>query len=247
MRAAIHEMRNHLCVAMAGIEAFLDGKLEPNGDRLNAVFQALRDVDLLIDDLPCDVAVRLPTRVVPLDVCALLATRVTAMEGVAAEHGVRLNLVRCTLAHGDRSDFLGDPIRIAQIVTNIVINAIRHSPPGGVVDVAIRRDAAGVRCGVSDQGPGIAVPERARIFERGYRGPARGFAPGSGLGLALVKQFVEHAGGTIRVGDAPGHGATFVITLPCRMKSANAVVGPAVRSRPFVRGRSSRHRCLPVS
>jgi hypothetical protein len=99
LQAAIHEMRNHLSVAMASIEAFLDGKLEPSDFRLHAMFETLREIDLLIDDLPRNGTVAFDTHVVSIDVCRLVAGHVAAMEGFAAERGVRLTIESCEGTH----------------------------------------------------------------------------------------------------------------------------------------------------
>lgn len=214
MRAAIHELRNHLSVAMSGIEAFLDRKLEPNDVRLNAIWQALHEVDRLIDDLPNDRAVEFETHVVSIDVCRLIANHVTAMEGFAAERGVRLTTQACDITHADCAQFLGDPVRIAEIITNVLLNAINFTPPTGEVHVDCRRNLHDMQFSVSDAGPGIGREERTHIFERGFRGAASSVAPGSGIGLALVKQFVDRQGGKIDVSDGPLGGATFTVTLP---------------------------------
>jgi signal transduction histidine kinase len=214
MRAAIHEMRNHLCVAMAGVEAFLDGKHEPNDARLRAIFAALSSLNLLIDDLPRDRAVRFAVNAVPIDVCRLVGLHVAAMDGLAARRGVRLHVDGCTEAHSRGRPFLGDPVRIAQIVTNVLMNAIRHTPPHSDVRITYRRWGTNLRFAVSDEGPGVDRSERVRIFEDGYRGRSVSLPPGSGIGLAIVKQFVEHHGGTIGVSNGPLRGATFTIDLP---------------------------------
>jgi len=133
MQAAIHELRNHLSVAMCNIEAFLDRKLEPSDVRLNAVWQALHEVDRIIDDLPGGPTVEFGTHVVSIDVCRLIANHVTAMEGFAAERGVRLTTQACDMTHADCAQFLGDPVRIAEIITNVLLNAINFTPPSGEV------------------------------------------------------------------------------------------------------------------
>ncbi len=213
MRTAIHEMRNHLAVAMAGIEAFLDRKLEPSDTRLEALFAALHAVDRIIDDLPSDRVVRFKTLAVSIDVCRLVATHVVAMEGFAAECGVLLTMHICDEVHSGLPAFVGDPARIAEIVTNILINAIRSTPAGGEVHVDCVRDATHVRVRISDEGPGLEQALRARLLEpRTTQTPSR--ATQSGIGLALTQQFVARHGGSIAVSDAPLGGAVFTVTLP---------------------------------
>jgi len=217
LQAAIHEMRNHLSVAMASIEAFLDRKLEPSDARLHAMFETLREIDLLIDDLPSNVTVAFGTHVVSIDVCRLVAGHVAAMEGYAAERGVRLTIESCEGTHPECAQFLGDPIRIAEIVTNLLLNAIRFTPSGGEVHVYCRRGPNDMRFTISDEGPGIRREERMHIFERGYRGSSGASFPGSGIGLALVKEFVNRQGGSIDVADGPLGGAAITVILPGKL------------------------------
>lgn len=214
MRAAIHELRNHLSVAMCGIEAFLDRKLEPTDARFRSVLQALHAVDRIIDDLPRDRTVAFGMHLEWIDVCSLVATHVSAIEGYAAERGVGLTTHACEMTHAPCARFMGDPVRIAEIVTNVLLNAINYSPRGATVRVDCRRHENQMQFSVCDAGPGIGRDDRAHIFERGYRGSTERSVPGSGIGLALVKEFVDGQGGTIDVADAPLGGTMFVVSLP---------------------------------
>lgn len=217
MRRVVHEMRNHLTVAMSNIEAFLDGKLEPTEARLAAVLHALTEVDVLIDDLPRSEATRpMELHGQTIDVCSLIANESTAMEGLASERGVRFEVERCACVDAACKNFYGDPQRIGQIVTNVLTNAIRYTPRGGSVGVACRREGGCLEFTVNDDGPGIAADDLPRIFEPGFRGKSAGGHDGSGLGLSLVKQFVEGQGGSVAVRSTPASGATFTVRLPGR-------------------------------
>ena len=109
-----------------------------------------------------------------------------------------------------------DPQRIGQVVSNLVGNAIKFTPRGGSVSVAVQPHDDGASLEVVDTGIGIEATELPRIFERFYRGSraneARG--SGSGLGLAIVKSIVDMHGGTVVVESRVGGGSTFVVTLP---------------------------------
>lgn len=110
----------------------------------------------------------------------------------------------------------GDRGRVAQILTNLLSNAQRYTPPGGKVSVVARRRADHVELSVSDTGVGIAADDHRRIFERFVRLGANGHAPrtgGTGLGLAITKTLVELHGGTISVESSPGLGSTFTVRL----------------------------------
>lgn len=105
---------------------------------------------------------------------------------------------------------------IERVLDNLIENALRYTPVSGRVVVICRADPPGVRISVSDTGPGIAVTDLPRIFDRSYRGaqpPTRG-SPGSGLGLAIAKRILELHGSTLTVTSVPGEGAMFTFTLP---------------------------------
>jgi len=104
----------------------------------------------------------------------------------------------------------GDPTALDRAVTNLLDNAAKWSPPGGLVSVRL----AGGELTVTDQGPGVAEADRPYVFERFYRSAEARTAPGSGLGLAIVRQAAERHGGTVSVGAAPGGGALFRLRLP---------------------------------
>jgi signal transduction histidine kinase len=110
---------------------------------------------------------------------------------------------------------LADRTRLRQILANLLHNALRHTPEGGLIVVDARPLGAQIELSVSDTGPGIPPAERERVFERFFQVERDGRAEvGAGLGLAIVKQLVEAQGGAIRVTSAPGQGTTFHFTLP---------------------------------
>jgi PAS domain S-box-containing protein len=140
-------------------------------------------------------------------------------------------------ADSDDANVLVDHDRLVQVLTNILSNAAKFSPPGGAVSVAIRADADSVRVSVRDRGLGIAPEFQPRIFQRFAQADssdsrAKG---GTGLGLSIAKTIVERLGGSIGFDSTPGEGATFYITLPMRQEIAtpvrtpnNVLAGPAV-------------------
>lgn len=106
-----------------------------------------------------------------------------------------------------------DRVGLRQVFTNLVRNALQHSPAGTVVSVAGHQRHGGIEVVVSDNGPGIPPAERERIFQPFYRLQTTG-TDGSGLGLALAREFVAANGGTIAVEESLGGGATFRVQLP---------------------------------
>lgn len=116
----------------------------------------------------------------------------------------------------DLPPVLADGDRLTEILLNLLDNAIRHTPEGGRIAVAAKRDGRYVRVSVSDSGPGIAADERERVFDRFYRAdPSRAAATGgTGLGLAIVRALVEAHGGSVAVEQSADGGAGFSFTLP---------------------------------
>ena len=104
----------------------------------------------------------------------------------------------------------GVPARLERAINNLLDNAARHSPPGGLVQITV--DAAGVR--VRDHGPGIVPDDLPYVFDRFFRGTNSRGRQGSGLGLAIVRQVTEQHGGTVAVANADDGGALFTLHLP---------------------------------
>jgi two-component system sensor histidine kinase KdpD len=108
-----------------------------------------------------------------------------------------------------------DPEFAAQVVKQLAENAVKYSPPGSPVGVSAERRDGKIVIGVSDRGPGIADNERARIFDRFFRGRRHRFdTKGTGMGLAIAKGIVEAHGGRIWVESEPGQGSVFYFSLP---------------------------------
>jgi signal transduction histidine kinase len=109
-----------------------------------------------------------------------------------------------------------DPNRLHQILSNLVRNAIRHTPEGGIVVLSARAEGDHVDIGVSDTGEGIAPEDLPHVFDRFYRAdPSRTRSTGgAGLGLAIVRELVELMGGTVQADSTPGQGSTFTVSLP---------------------------------
>lgn len=142
----------------------------------------------------------------PVDLVAVVRDALVARAALAEDKGVDLGLVRA-----DATVVRGDASSLAMLVGNLVDNAVRYTPAGGKVDVAIEHNDTGSTLSVVDTGPGIPVAERERVFERFYRitdaaasAKARGDTKGSGLGLSIVRRIAEAHGATVELADA-GH------------------------------------------
>jgi two-component system, OmpR family, sensor histidine kinase KdpD len=106
-----------------------------------------------------------------------------------------------------------DPVRLQQILVNLVSNAVRHSPTGGRIEVGVHANGNAIEFAVRDDGPGIPAEVQERIFE-----PFERFDPGSGvgtgLGLPVSRRLAEVLGGRLSLKSAPGAGAVFTVSLP---------------------------------
>jgi len=146
-----------------------------------------------------------------VDLSALAAEAVAGAGPHAGAQGLGLELV----SSGDTA-VLGEPGRLAQLLDNLVSNAIKFTPPGGRIDISLGAENGTVCLEVSDTGIGIPEEERARLFERFFRSQAalERQIQGTGLGLYISKAIVEAHGGRIAARSGRGQGTTFVVELP---------------------------------
>lgn len=131
-------------------------------------------------------------------------------EGAYREKGVRLES-RCA---PDLPRVEVDSVRMAHVLSNLLSNALRHTPSTGSVRVEARSEAGNLVLEVSDTGEGIAPEQVPHVFDRFYRAPGQASDTGVGLGLSIVREVVQAHGGEIGVQSSPGEGARFRITLP---------------------------------
>jgi signal transduction histidine kinase len=218
----VHDVRNQLAVARANLEAFIDGKLAPTPERLESVVQALAHVDELVNDLRgLSLEATAETQLAEIDVCSLLQREYASIEAVAVGKGVSLSVFRCPHPAAACQRFIGDPVRIGQIVTNVMLNAVHYTPVGGAITVDCTRRADELQITIADSGPGVTAADAKRIFEPGYRGEAGKSIEGSGLGLNIVQRLIEHQGGSVTLGETSPHGATFLLRLPGKLPNAS--------------------------
>jgi signal transduction histidine kinase len=150
--------------------------------------------------------------VVPVELAKLIAEVTELYEDTAEDAGVAL--------HTSVNDHLvvnADRDRLRQALANLVDNGIKYTPRGGHVDVSAARGTGVVEIHVADTGPGISEQDRPRIFDRLYRGDQSRATRGLGLGLSLVRAYVEAQGGTVTVQNNPGGGSIFTIALPASL------------------------------
>ncbi|MFC8039174.1 ATP-binding protein [Paenarthrobacter sp. NPDC057355] len=209
-----HEFRTPLTSILGYVELILDdpNTLDPQARKqLNIVRRNAERLLTLVSDL---LAVRSGQIVIQrhtADVAELVRGSVTSAEPRAAKAGIRLSM--------DLPDALEarvDSSRLAQVLDNLVSNAIKYSPDGGDVEVAAWEDDDFIFCRVTDTGMGMSEEEQAEAFTKFFRagGVRKSAIPGVGLGLPISKAIVEAHGGTITLESVPGQGTTFTVKMP---------------------------------
>jgi signal transduction histidine kinase len=209
-----HELRTPITALLVQLENLADGVASPDPETFRTMVRQVERLGRLVTQL-LDLS-RLEAGTVPLD-------RAEFRVEPLLEHAVReqrLHEPAVELAVDVDPDDLtadGDPERVHQVVANLLENAVRFSPNGGVVEVRARRHDAGVVIEVLDEGPGIPDEDRSRVFNRFERlDVARSSTDGgAGLGLAIARWIVDLHGGDIHPEPRDPHGCRMVVTLPC--------------------------------
>ncbi|QKW24359.1 HAMP domain-containing histidine kinase [Kitasatospora sp. NA04385] len=224
MRRFVADASHELRTPLAGIRGFAE--LHRMG--------ALQDVDRAMDRIESE-AVRLgalvedllllarldeerPLNLAPMDLRTLAADALHDLTALDPGRPVAL-----TGPNGEGAPqpapVLGDEARLRQVVTNLVGNAVKHTPSGTAVRIGVGRAGGGCLLEVADRGPGLSEEQAAQVFERFYRADASrsrrvGESGGSGLGLAIASALVSAHGGELTLRTAPGDGAAFRLSLP---------------------------------
>ncbi len=221
-----HDLRTPLSVILGHAEALRDGVLPPNPDTFSLIHDEAQHLNRLVEDLrtlSLAEAGELTLVRRPTSPGALMEHAVAAQTPRAQQQTVQLR----TEIEAGLPEVDVDPDRMAQMLNNLLDNALRHTPVGGSVVCRVTRGARGgaspVTFSISDSGPGIASEDLPRIFDRFYRADksrardrssASAQEGGSGLGLAIARSIVEGHGGRIWVDSQPGAGAQFFVELP---------------------------------
>ncbi len=218
-----HELRTPLHIIQGNLEGILDRVYEPTDEQIGATLDETRSLARLVEDLQTislAEAGQLQLVREPVDMGELLVDVKTSFGPHAEAAGIQLVLERGPLdTSGEQSSLTveGDPGRLYQVVTNLVANALRHTPAGGRVLLSTEADGENVRTIVKDTGSGIPAEDLPHVFDRFWRGDrsrTRGDGSGGGLGLAIVRQLVEAHGGQVDVQSVEGEGSTFMVALP---------------------------------
>ena len=232
---ASHELRTPLASIRGFAELYRHGAVPP--DEVPRTMRRIEDEATRMGGLVEDLLMlarldeRRPARAEPVDLAVLAGDAVHDVRGLDPDRPVRLTGLG-TGSGPVPAVVVGDEGGLRQVVTNLVANAVRHTPAGTPVEVAVGVEPAheGSDGGgsavieVRDHGPGLAPQDAERVFERFYRVDSsrrRGTGGGSGLGLSIVAAVTAAHGGTVDVRTTPGGGATFRVRLPAAREPAH--------------------------
>ena len=237
-----HELRTPLSVIRGNAEAMLDGLYPADRQHLRTLMDETDILARLLDDLRTLSTAEAGALVLhrePIAPGTLVEDAVAAYASRADEEGVDLDADVAP----DLPVIDVDPMRIGEVLANLLQNALRHTPSGGRVLVTAYRSSLeavpSLAIGVSDTGPGIAEELLPHVFDRFVKGADSG---GSGLGLAIARSLVEAHGGTIAAGRGDTGGTTITVVLPF-VPAHPALSGIAVLSRALLRTRRRRPWC----
>jgi len=217
---ASHELRTPLAAVRGYAELFRQGavtKPEDVASAMRRIEDEAKRMGMLVDDLL--LLARLdderPMTFAPIDLTVLAADAVQDAKALDPSRAITLHGLTGEL---QPTTVEGDEARLRQVLTNLVGNAVNHTPPGTPLEVAVgSRDSGRALLEVRDHGPGVDPAAARRVFERFYRADPsrmRGHGGGNGLGLAIVAAIVNAHHGKVGVAQTPGGGATFVVDLP---------------------------------
>lgn len=211
-----HEIRGPLASISSAAEALRDGMV-PESDQSRYLSHVMAQV-YRIQRMAADLlnlsrmdSERLLIESADIRLSEVLDNLTGTWLQVCEKKGIRLSIEATDLT------FRVDPYRLEQILDNLLSNAVKFTPPNGTIALTTEHDEQTVNITVKDDGPGIEPENLSLIWERFFtedRSRQDGGKNGVGLGLSIAKRLVERMGGTLSVDSAPGHGATFVCSLP---------------------------------
>ncbi len=232
-----HELRTPLTSIKGSLGLIRSGKVGGVPDEVGSMIEiAYKNADrlnLLINDI-LDIgrveSGRLEYRMTRVDLGELLEQALQANEGYCSEYEVTFEPVN----EAPGATVQGDSDRLIQVLSNLLSNAAKFSPPQGRIVASLTRRGGGFRIAVGDHGDGIPEDFRERLFQKFAQADSTDIRTkgGTGLGLYIAKAIVEHHGGTLAVESVPGVGTTFFVDLPEASSEAVASVA-AESSRPF--------------
>jgi two-component system sensor histidine kinase BaeS len=206
-----HELRTPIAVLQAGHEALLDGVAEPTPSQLASLRDEVLRLARMVGDLQTLAAAEaaaLQLALRPADLSDIAATAADSLTGRFEAIGVTLE------RRLDPAKILADPGRLHQIITNLLTNALKFTPPGGHVTLRTGLDDGNAVLQVTDTGVGIPDDELPHIFDRFWRGQGAARVSGSGIGLSVAAELARAHGGQLTASSQQGHGTEMTLSIP---------------------------------
>ncbi|MEP7224378.1 MAG: ATP-binding protein [Actinomycetota bacterium] len=221
-----HELRTPLTSINGYLELLIDDRANLNEEQaefLAVMSRNTQRLTSLVSDLLFVAQVRsgqMALEKEAVNVVELVQQSFTAALPHATERELTFSVGHC-----DAAEVVGDRQRLAQVIDNLLSNALKFTPAGGAVEISVRARDDSVVMEISDTGMGISAVDQTELFTRFFRtnDALKGAIQGTGLGLSIVKSIVEGHGGEITVESAEGEGSTFRVTLP---RAAAATASP---------------------
>jgi signal transduction histidine kinase len=215
-----HELRTPLSILRGRLEGILDGIYPSDEQHIATALEEVYLLERLVEDLrllTLAEAHQLPLELIQFDLSSLAEKTIATFSAESDELGIKLDFSPPG-EMSDRRDWIvtGDPQRIEQVIGNLIGNALRYVPGGGLVNIQVNHHTDTIRLTVSDNGPGVPETEIPFVFDRFWRGEkARNrTSGGAGLGLAIARQLVVSMGGEIGARNREGGGFEVWIDLP---------------------------------
>jgi two-component system sensor histidine kinase BaeS len=206
-----HELRTPLALLQGTLEAMTDGVVEATPSQLSALHDDVLRLGRIVTDLEAlasaeAASVRLELR--PVDLGEVAAQSLASLRPHFEAAALQVDTALAPVVVD------ADPQRLGQVVTNLLTNALKYTPPGGRVEVRVTTDRDTAQLTVRDNGPGIPPDELPHVFRRFWRGDAGRNVTGSGIGLTVVAELIRAHRGTVEVESPAGGGTSVVVTLP---------------------------------
>jgi signal transduction histidine kinase len=211
LRTPLTRLRGTAEMALAG-EATIDRYRDALAECVEETDRVLVMLDALMDISEAESGT-LPLRRERVRLSEVVTRAVDLYRDVADAKDVSLNVLTAAAPANDVV-VTADRTRLEQVAANLIDNAVKYTPPGGRVDVAVAHEGDAATLTVQDSGPGIPADELPRIWDRLFRGDASRSERGLGLGLSLVKAITEAHGGTVSARSVPGQGSAFTVSFP---------------------------------